>query len=73
MRDGPVEYMRRTRDWKTATAPRTTVQSPLAWSESRDWKRDYMNVEALTAAEIARLREENDRAREAAKRIRGAG
>jgi hypothetical protein len=65
--------MRRTRDWTTATAPRTTVQSPLAWSESPDWKRDSMNVEALTAAEIARLREENDRAREAAKRIRDAG
>jgi hypothetical protein len=39
-----------------AHAPRTTVQSPLRWSEDSGWKRDYGNVEGLTAEAIADLR-----------------
>ena len=57
---------------ESAPAARTTVQSPLAWSESPDWKRDYMNVEALTAEEIARLRAESDAARVVGKGLREA-
>ncbi|GAB2179715.1 hypothetical protein [Dongia sp. agr-C8] len=44
-----------------ATAPRTTVQSPLRWSEDSSWKRDYGNVEGLSAAELAALREDFER------------
>ena len=36
-----------------APAARTTVQSPLRWSSAPDWKRDYCNVERLSAEEIA--------------------
>ncbi len=35
---------------ETAPAARTTVQSPLRWSASADWKLDYCNVERLSAA-----------------------
>jgi D-proline reductase (dithiol) PrdB len=41
-----------------AAAPRTTVQSPLSWSQEETWKRDYGNVEGLAPAAIARLRAE---------------
>jgi len=54
----------------TAAEPRTTLQSPLAWSESDAWKQDYSNVKLLTAEEIARRRDEFDRGKEAAKAIR---
>jgi len=57
---------------ESAPAARTTVQSPLRWSESDAWKRDYMNVDALTPQEIARLREEFDRAKATAGGIRQA-
>ena len=39
-----------------ATAPRTTVQSPLPWNGAPDWKRDYGNVAGLSADAIAALR-----------------
>jgi hypothetical protein len=55
---------------ESASAARSTVQSPLAWSSSSAWKRDSMNVAALTPQVVARLREESDRAREVAKEIR---
>ena len=44
-----------------APAARTTVQSPLRWRDDPSWKRDYMNLEALTPEEIARRRAEFDR------------
>ncbi len=50
--------------------PRTTVQSPLRWSEDADWKLDYCNHERLAPEEIGRLRAESDRARETARGIR---
>jgi hypothetical protein len=56
---------------ESATEPRTTVQSALRWSESSDWKRDYMNAEVLTPEELSRLREENDRAKQTARATRG--
>jgi hypothetical protein len=48
---------------ESAPAARTTVQSPLRWSASSEWKRDYMNAALLTPAEIARLRAEWDAAK----------
>lgn len=55
---------------ESAPAARTTVQSPLRWSESPDWKGDYSNIERVSPQELARLREENERARIAAKELR---
>ena len=55
---------------ETAPAPRTTVQSPLRWSDSPDWKLDYSNIDRLSPEEIARRRAEFDRQKEIAKRIR---
>jgi D-proline reductase (dithiol) PrdB len=55
---------------ESAPGPRTTVQSPLRWSESHQWKLDYSNVERVGPGELARLRAEFDQAKEAAKAIR---
>ena len=55
---------------ETAPAPRTTVQSPLVWSSSPDWKLDYCNIERLSAAEIGRRRVEFEAARAQAKSLR---
>jgi hypothetical protein len=59
---------------ETAPAPRTTVQSPLAWSASPDWKLDYCNIARLSAEEIRRRRAEFDAQKNLAKIARvGAG
>ncbi len=55
---------------ETACGPRTTMQSPLRWQGPADWRLDYLNVERLSAEELARLRAENDHAKEVAKNIR---
>lgn len=55
---------------ESARAPRTTVQSPLAWGERAQWKLDYCNAERLTPAEIARLRAEFDRQKDIARSVR---
>ena len=55
---------------KAAPAPRTTVQSPLRWSEDPSWKLDYSNIERLAPDEIRRRREEFDRQKEIARGIR---
>jgi hypothetical protein len=55
---------------ETAPAPRTTVQSPLRWSDNPDWKLDYSNVERLSADEIARRRAEFDREKDKARGAR---
>ena len=52
---------------EAAPAARTTVQSPLRWSASADWKLDYCNVERLTPEEIARRRAAFDAAKAEAK------
>jgi len=54
----------------SAAGPRTTLRSPLRWSEGSEWKRDYMNVARLSAGEMARLRAEADEAKDIAKAIR---
>jgi D-proline reductase (dithiol) PrdB len=55
---------------ETAPLPRTTVQSPLIWSASPDWKLDFSNVAVMSPEEIARRRAEFDRQKEIAKGIR---
>jgi D-proline reductase (dithiol) PrdB len=57
---------------EAAPAPRTTVQSPLRWSEDRSWKLDYSNIDRLSAEEIRRRRQEFDRQKEIAKTGREA-
>jgi D-proline reductase (dithiol) PrdB len=55
---------------ETAPGPRTTVQNPLIWSASPDWKLDFSNVAVLSPEEIARRRAEFDREKEKARAIR---
>ncbi|HVY99995.1 MAG TPA: hypothetical protein VHA35_10850 [Dongiaceae bacterium] len=55
-----------------ATAPRTTVASPLRWSADDSWKRDYGNVEGLGPEALARLRAEFDAGKALAKQLRPA-
>ncbi len=55
-----------------APAPRTTIQSPLAWSASSDWKLDYQNVARLSAEEIKRRRAAFDGQKAVAKQLREA-
>jgi hypothetical protein len=50
-------------------AARTTVQSPLRWSDSADWKLDYSNADRLTPDEIARRRVAFDAAKAKAKQV----
>ena len=55
-----------------AAAPRTTTQSPLVWSCTPDWKKDYSNAALLSAEEIAERRAEFDRVKAAAAAIKSA-
>ena len=43
----------------TASAPRTTVQSPYLWAEDPSWKEDFYRLD-LTREQIAKAREEFD-------------
>ena len=53
-----------------APAARTTLQSPLRWSERADWKHDYCNVERLSPQEIARRRAAFDEGKAQARALR---
>ena len=55
---------------ESAQEPRTTMQSPLRWSDSAEWKLDYSNAERLSPDELERLRAEFDRGKEEARAIR---
>ena len=55
---------------ESAPAARTTVQSPLVWSEDPSWKLNYSNLEQLSPQEIARLREEAEQVRMTARELR---
>jgi D-proline reductase (dithiol) PrdB len=57
---------------ESAPSARTTVQSPLRWSEDSSWKLDYSNIERLSSEEIRRRREEFDQQKEVARDLRGA-
>lgn len=52
-----------------AVGPRTTVQTPLAWP-APGWKRDYMNLDGLTAEDPARLRAQHEADRAAGEAVR---
>jgi hypothetical protein len=55
---------------EAAPAPRTTVHSPLAWSDSPVWKLDYCNVERLSEEEIRARRAEFDAQKRIARSLR---
>lgn len=55
---------------ESAPAARTTVQSPLLWSEDASWKLDYNNVAQMSADEIARRRREFDAQKAIANNVR---
>ncbi len=56
---------------ESATAPRTTVQSPLVWdSASPALKLDFSNIARLSPEEIARRRAEFDKGKAIAKAVR---
>ncbi len=54
---------------KSAPGPRTTMQSPLRWAADAIWKRDYNNIDAMSAEELARRRRDFDAQKEAAKAV----
>lgn len=53
-----------------APAARTTVQSPLRWSSSSEWKLDYSNIARLTAEEIAKRRAAFDAQKTIARQVK---
>ncbi len=55
---------------ESAIGPRTTVQSPLRWSDDASWKLDFSNIEQMSDEEIARRRAEFDRNKQIAKERR---
>ncbi|PIW28124.1 MAG: glycine reductase [Rhodospirillales bacterium CG15_BIG_FIL_POST_REV_8_21_14_020_66_15] len=55
---------------ESAIGPRTTVQSPLRWSDDPDWKGDYCNIERRSPEEVAALRAEAEQARIVARELR---
>jgi glycine/betaine/sarcosine/D-proline reductase family selenoprotein B len=55
---------------ESAPGPQTTVQSPQRWSSDASWKRDYNNVEMLSADELARRRREFEAQKDIAKGLR---
>src|SRR5262252_9322454 len=55
---------------ESAPAARTTVQSPLRWTPSADWKLDYCNVQRLSSDELQRRRSAFDAGKAQAKALR---
>jgi D-proline reductase (dithiol) PrdB len=55
---------------ESAPGPRTTVQNPLRWNGPADWRLDYMNIERLSADQVAQRRAANEQARAEAQRVR---
>jgi D-proline reductase (dithiol) PrdB len=55
---------------EAAPAARTTVQSPLRWSDNAEWKLDYCNIARLSSDEIARRRAEFDAGKAQSKALR---
>lgn len=45
---------------ETAPGPRTTVQSPLRWSDDPSWKRDFSNIDNIPPEALAKRRQEFD-------------
>src|ERR1700692_1000049 len=57
---------------ESAPGPRTTMQSPLRWSEDASWKLDYNNIAQMSPEELARRRAEFDKQKEIARGNRAA-
>jgi len=57
---------------ESAVGARTTMQSPLRWSEDATWKLDYNNIAQMSPEELARRRAEFDRQKEIARGNRAA-
>ena len=55
---------------EAAPGPRTTMQSPLRWSEDPAWKLDYNNIERMPPEELARRRSEFNAQKEIARKVR---
>jgi len=52
---------------ESAPGPRTTVQSPLRWSEDAAWKLDYLDLTKLSPEKIAERRKEFDEVKSVAR------
>jgi Glycine/sarcosine/betaine reductase selenoprotein B (GRDB) len=55
---------------ESAPGPRTTMQSPLRWSEDAAWKLDFLNIERMPPEELARRRREFDEQKAVARTLR---
>jgi glycine/betaine/sarcosine/D-proline reductase family selenoprotein B len=55
---------------EAAPGPRTTMQSPLRWSDDATWKLDYLNLERIPPEELARRRREFDEQKSIARMLR---
>ena len=51
---------------ESAVGPRTTVQSPLRWTDDGDWKLDYNNLARMPPEEVAKRRAEFDKVKQVA-------
>ena len=52
---------------ESAPGPRTTVQSPLRWSDDAAWKLDYLDLTKLSPEKIAERRKEFDEVKSVAR------
>ena len=57
---------------ESAPGARTTVQSPIRWSEDAAWKRDYLDLTKLSPAKIAERKKEFDEVKSIARAKREA-
>ena len=55
---------------ESAPGPRSSVQSPLRWSDEVAWKDEFQNVRFMSAEEIARRRAEFDKIKEVGQKVR---
>ncbi len=55
---------------ESAPAARTTMQNPLRWDASAQWKVNYLNLDRLSQEELARRRAQNDVIKETARGVR---
>ncbi|HLY89001.1 MAG TPA: hypothetical protein VKQ27_08450 [Acetobacteraceae bacterium] len=55
---------------ETAPGARTTMQSPIRWSENAEWKLDYLNLDRMPPEELARRRREFDEQKAIARTLR---
>ncbi len=57
---------------ESAPGARTTVQSPIRWSEDAAWKCDYLDLTKLSPAKIAERKKEFDEVKSIARAKREA-